>query len=134
MHRFVPRGIRLRLVMAISAATMATVAGSFFVLHEATSASLRSRIDRELNEQYAEFQQRVLAKPNLGNPASLRVASDRFVAGQRYHPEARIFLKTLAERHPNVTAAVDPDDFAWGGNPIFRSLSTLPLKLGDRVN
>jgi two-component system, OmpR family, sensor kinase len=92
MPRFVPRGIRLRLVLAISAVTMAAVAGSFFVLHETTSASLRSRIDRELNEQYAEFQQRALANGAVRDPATLRAAADRFVAGQRYHPEARIFL------------------------------------------
>src|SRR5436190_14355397 len=92
MRRWIPRGIRLRLVLAISAVTMAAVAGSFFVLHETTSASLRSRIDRELNEQYAEFQQRTLSNRDVRDPTTLRAASDRFVAGQRYHPEARIFL------------------------------------------
>ena len=92
MRRWVPRGIRLRLVLAISAVSMAAVAASFFALHETTAANLRSRIDRELNEQYAEFQQHVLAGGRVTDPASLRAAGDRFVAGQRYHPEARIYL------------------------------------------
>ena len=92
MRRWVPRGIRLRLVLAISAVSVAAVAASFFALHETTAANLRSRIDRELNEQYAEFQQRVLNGGRVSDPASLRAASDRFVAGQRYHPEARIYL------------------------------------------
>jgi two-component system, OmpR family, sensor kinase len=92
MRRWVPRGIRLRLVLAISAVSMAAVAASFFALHETTAANLRSRIDRELNEQYAEFQQRVLAGGRVTDAASLGAAGNRFVAGQRYHPEARIYL------------------------------------------
>lgn len=92
MRKWVPRGIRLRLVLAISAVSVATVAASFFALHETTAANLRSRIDRELTEQYAEFQQRVLSTGRATDPATLRTASERFVAGQRYHPEARIYL------------------------------------------
>jgi two-component system, OmpR family, sensor kinase len=92
MPSWVPRGIRLRLVLAISAVSIAAVAASFFALHETTAANLRSRIDRELNEQYAEFQQHVLSSGKVRNPAELQAASQRFVAGQRYHPEARIYL------------------------------------------
>jgi heavy metal sensor kinase len=92
MRRWVPRGIRLRLALAISAVSMAAVAASFFALHATTAANLRSRIDRELNEQYAEFGQRVLSGGKARDPAALRAASDRFIAGQRYHPEARIYL------------------------------------------
>ena len=65
MRRWVPRGIRLRLVLAISAVSMAAVAGSFFALHETTAANLRSRIDRELNEQYAEFHQREIGRAHV---------------------------------------------------------------------
>ena len=100
MRRLVPRGIRLRLVLAISAVSVAAVAASFFALHETTAANLRSRIDRELNEQYAEFQQRVLSGGKVRDPASLRAASERFVAGQRYHPEARIYLVSPAGTRP----------------------------------
>jgi two-component system OmpR family sensor kinase len=91
MHSLVPRGIRLRLVIAISAVSMAAVAGSFYALHETTAANLRGRIDRELSEQYAEFQQRLPAG-SVRAPAQLRAAGERFVAGQRYHPEARIYV------------------------------------------
>src|SRR5882757_4031358 len=94
MRRWVPRGIRLRLVLAISTVSVAAVAASFFALHETTAANLRSRIDRELNEQYAEFQQRVLSSGRTRDAAKLQSASQRFVAGQRYHPEARIYLIT----------------------------------------
>lgn len=111
MRRWVPRGIRLRLVLAISAVSVATVAASFFALHETTAANLRSRIDRELNEQYAEFQQRVLNRGRVTDPASLRAASDRFVAGQRYHPEARIYLIAPQGLPPvtNQTRIVDEE-------------------------
>lgn len=111
MRRWVPRGIRLRLVLAISAVSVATVAASFFALHETTAANLRSRIDRELNEQYAEFQQRVLNRGRVSDPASLRAASDRFVAGQRYHPEARIYLIAPRGLPPvtNQTRIVDEE-------------------------
>ncbi len=111
MRRWVPRGIRLRLVLAISAVSVAAVAASFFALHETTAANLRSRIDRELNEQYAEFQQRVLNGGRVSDPASLRAASDRFVAGQRYHPEARIYLIAPRGLPPvtNQTRIVDEE-------------------------
>jgi heavy metal sensor kinase len=102
MRRWVPRGIRLRLVLAISAVSIAAVAASFFALHETTAANLRSRIDRELNEQYSEFQQRVLSNAKVHDPATLRAASARFVAAQRYHPEASIYVVT-PEGLPPVT-------------------------------
>jgi signal transduction histidine kinase len=94
MRRLLPRGIRLRLVLAISAASAAAVAASFFALHETTAANLRNRIDRELNEQYTEFQQRVLSNGRVNDPATFHRASERFVSGQRYHPEARIYVIT----------------------------------------
>src|SRR6266550_728090 len=94
MRKWIPRGIRLRLVLAISAVSVAAVIASFFALHETTAANLRSRIDRELNEQYVEFQQHVLSNGRVRGPAALERASERFVAGQRYHPEARIYLIT----------------------------------------
>jgi heavy metal sensor kinase len=94
MRKWVPRGIRLRLVLAISAVSVTAVAASFFALHETTAANLRSRIDRELNEQYVEFQRRVLGNGNVRDPTSLQRATESFVAGQRYHPEARIYLVT----------------------------------------
>src|SRR6266545_770795 len=111
MRRWVPRGIRLRLVLAISAVSVSAVAASFFALHETTAANLRSRIDRELNEQYAEFQQRVLSGDRVSDAASLRAASERFVGGQRYHPESRIFLIAPQGLAPvtNQTRIVDEE-------------------------
>src|SRR3954452_19386524 len=111
MRRWVPRGIRLRLVLAIATVSVAAVAASFFALHATTAANLRSRIDRELNEQYAEFQQRVLASGKVSDPASLRDASQRFVAGQRYHPEARIYVVAPRGGPPvtNQTRIVDEE-------------------------
>ena len=111
MRRWVPRGIRLRLVLAISAVSVAAVAASFFALHATTAANLRSRIDRELNEQYAEFQQHALSGGRVTDPASLRAASDRFVAGQRYHPEARIYVISPQGIAPvtNQTRIVDEE-------------------------
>jgi heavy metal sensor kinase len=94
MRRWVPRGIRLRLVLAISAVSVAAVVASFVALHATMSASLSGRIDRELNDQYAEFQQRVLTNGKVRDPAGLRAASEGFISGQRYHPEARIFAIT----------------------------------------
>ena len=111
MPSWIPRGIRLRLVLAISAVSVAAVAASFFALHETTAANLRSRIDRELNEQYAEFQQRVLSGGKVRDPAGLRAASERFVVGQRYHPEARIYLVSPQGLAPvtNQTRIVDEE-------------------------
>ena len=111
MPSWIPRGIRLRLVLAISAVSIAAVAASFFALHETTAANLRSRIDRELNEQYAEFQQRVLSGGKVRDPAGLRAASERFVAGQRYHPEARIYVVSPQGLVPvtNQTRIVDEE-------------------------
>ena len=111
MPSWIPRGIRLRLVLAISAVSIAAVAASFVALHETTAANLRSRIDRELNEQYAEFQQRVLSGGKVRDPAGLRAASEPFVAGQRYHPEARIYLVSPQGLAPvtNQTGIVDEE-------------------------
>src|SRR3954447_12332397 len=111
MRRWVPRGIRLRLVLAIATGSVGAVGGRFLALHARTAANLRSRIDRELNEQYAEFQQRVLASGRVTDPASLRGASERFVAGQRYHPEARIYVVAPQGGPPvtNQTRIVDEE-------------------------
>src|SRR3954451_6937069 len=111
MRRGVPRGIRLRLGLGISGLSVAAVAASFFALQETPAPNLRSRIDRERNEQYSEFQQRVLASGKVSGPASLRAASERFVTGQRYHPEARIYMVAPQGTPPvtNQTRIVDEE-------------------------
>ena len=102
MRSLIPGGLRLRLVLAICAVTMATVAASFAALHQATSANLRDRIDRELNDQYSEFRQEVLDSGAASDPTALEKASKRFVSSQRYHPEARIFAIAI-DGSPQVT-------------------------------
>ncbi|GAG10604.1 unnamed protein product, partial [marine sediment metagenome] len=102
MRRYVPQGIRLRLVLAISAVSAATVAASFVALHAGTGSDLRARIDDELRTQYAEFQQQVVDKGQAETPDELEQASQRFVRGQRYHPESRIFAIGVAGQ-PEVT-------------------------------
>ena len=79
-------------MLAISAVSIAAVVASFVVVHARTAANLRNRIDHELNDQYAEFQHQVLQSGRVSDPAKLAAASERFVSGQRYHPEARIFV------------------------------------------
>ncbi len=100
MHSLIPRGIRLRLVLAISAVSMATVGASFAALHQATSANLRNRIDRELSDQYSEFRQNVVDSGEASDPAQLEQASRRFIANQRYHPDARIFAIAITGGKP----------------------------------
>jgi heavy metal sensor kinase len=97
-----PRGIRLRLVLAISAVSAATVAASFVALHAGTGSDLRARIDDELRTQYAEFRQQVIDKGEARTPAELERASRQFVVGQRYHPESRIFAIGV-QGQPEVT-------------------------------
>ena len=72
-------------MLAISAVSVAAVAASFFALHETTAANLRSRIDRELNEQYAEFQQRVLSGGKVRDPTSLQ-SGERALRGRSALP------------------------------------------------
>jgi two-component system OmpR family sensor kinase len=91
MRRFVPQGIRLRLVLAISAVSAVAVGASFIALHAGTGSDLRASIDDDLRTEYADFQQHVIDKGDANTPAQLEAASRRFVTGQRYHPESRIF-------------------------------------------
>jgi two-component system OmpR family sensor kinase len=83
-------GLRLRLALSISAVSLAVVAGSFVALRESTAVDLRHRIDRELREQAAEFDQQ--ASAGVRTPAQLRARSERFLRSQRYHAKSRIFL------------------------------------------
>jgi two-component system OmpR family sensor kinase len=102
MRRFVPQGIRLRLVLAISAVSAITVGASFIALHAGTGSDLRAQIDDELRTQYAGFKQQVIDKGEAQTPAQLERASQQFVAGQRYHPESRIFAIGVTGQ-PEVT-------------------------------
>jgi cytochrome P450 len=47
--------------------------------------------------------------------------------------EARIAFATLSQRHPGLELAAPESELRWaGGNPVMRSLSTLPVSLGPR--
>jgi len=94
-------GLRLRLALAISAVSLAIVAGSFVALRESTGADLRDRIDQELEDQWAEFQVAVLGGEAVDRTTLAR-QSQRFVRSQRYHPSSRIFLVQI-EGRPVVT-------------------------------
>lgn len=88
--RLAPRSIRLRLVLVIAGVAAVAILGSFLALHEVTGSDLRERVDDELHQQRAEFDQLVPAGERT-NPATLEEAARGFIAGQRYHPSSRIF-------------------------------------------
>lgn len=90
MPRVVSGSIRLRLVVAISGVAAVAVLASFLALHEVTGADLRGQVDDELREQAVEFDQ-LVPLADRTDPARLEEASRRFVGGQAYHPESRIF-------------------------------------------
>src|SRR5512134_3427152 len=95
MRRLVPRSLRLRLVLAIAGVAAIAVLAGFVALHEATGADLRGRIDDELRQQLAEFNQ-LVPPADRTDAARLEAASRRFVQGQAYHPESRIFAIQVA--------------------------------------
>ena len=84
-------GLRLRLAIAISVVSLAVLGAAFLALRESTGSDLRDRIDRELREQYTEFQDAVLNTP-VRDSRDLERRSKRFIASQSYHPKSRIFL------------------------------------------
>ena len=94
IERLLPGGLRGRLILAISAITLAILGGSFIALHERTGSDLQDRLDQDLREQYAEFEQQAL-RSDVTDPAELQRASKHFIASQRYHPDSRIFLISI---------------------------------------
>ncbi len=91
MLRRLPGGLRLRLVLAISAVSALIVGVTFIALHAGTGSDLRARIDRDLRDQYTEFTQQVVATGQAASPDSLETASREYVDSQRYHAASRIF-------------------------------------------
>ena len=84
-----PRGIRARLVLAITLVAAATLAISFFVLHQRTGSDLESRIDEQLAGDLQEFENSPAASSRTEGQLARR--SRAFVNGQAYHPDSRIF-------------------------------------------
>jgi hypothetical protein len=92
--------MRARLAAAISIVTIAALAGSFFAAHQRQGSDLQGRIDSNLEEQFVEFRQQ--AMPGVTDQQELARKARSFIAGQRYHPESRIFLIEVAGG-PDVT-------------------------------
>jgi signal transduction histidine kinase len=89
-------GLRLRLVVVISAVSVAVLAASFYALRESTGNALQDRIDGELREQWSEFVTAVGPGTRAVDEATLERRARRFLASQRYHPRSRIFAIQLA--------------------------------------
>jgi two-component system OmpR family sensor kinase len=82
-------GLRGRLVAAIVAVAVIVLAGTFFALHQGTGADVRARIDDQLASDLAEF--RASPAGRARTPAALERDGTRFISGQGYHSESRVF-------------------------------------------
>jgi two-component system, OmpR family, sensor kinase len=106
IRRFRLSSLRTQLGIAIAAVAALTLAITFVAVYRATRADLRNRMDRDLAAQVAEW--RVQTSPSdLRSPAALQRAARRFIVGQRYHPESRIFVVSVAggatvSNHPGI--------------------------------
>jgi two-component system OmpR family sensor kinase len=96
-----PRGIRARLVLAITLVAAATLAISFFVLHQRTGSDLESRIDEQLAGDLQEFENSPAATSRTEGQLARR--SHAFVNGQAYHPDSRIFAIEIGNGSRVVT-------------------------------
>ena len=98
-----PGGLRTRLAATIVLLIVVLGGVSFLAVDRATRSELESRIDEELEEQYAEFEQQVDDR-DLSPPAALERAATEFIDSQRYHAESRIFLIEVAGGDRQVTS------------------------------
>jgi signal transduction histidine kinase len=96
-----PRGIRARLVLAITLVAAIALASSFFFLHERTGSDLESRIDDQLAGDLHEFESSPAARSRT--EAQLARRSRDFVNGQAYHPDSRIFAVEIGDGPRVVT-------------------------------
>jgi signal transduction histidine kinase len=89
------------LAAAIVLVAVAVLGASFYVLHQRTGANIERRIDDGLRADHAEF----VASPagQASTPAELRGDSRRFVRGQGYHPDSRIFAIEIGDGPQVVT-------------------------------
>ncbi len=90
MRRLLPSGLRGRLVAAILLVAVVVLTGSFFALHQATGAEIRSGIDDRLRADLNEFQASPAGRSRT--PGELERRGRAFIAGQGYHPDSRIFV------------------------------------------
>ena len=96
-----PHGIRGRLVVAITVVAAATLAISFFVVHQRTGSDLESRIDEQLAGDLQEFESSPAASARTEGQLVRR--SRAFVNGQAYHPDSRIFAIEIGNGPKVVT-------------------------------
>ena len=101
-----PGGLRTRLALTISLLMLGLVGVTFVAVDRAARADLEGRVDDELNEQWAEFEQ-ALSDVDTADRSALERAARSFVASQRYHAESRIFVievdgGALVTSHPEI--------------------------------
>lgn len=95
-------GLRGRLVAAILIVAVAVLAASFFALHAVTGADLRGQIDDQLRADLSEFEQSQAGQSQT--EAELLRESRKYVAGQGYHADSRIFAIAIGpDGQPLVT-------------------------------
>jgi two-component system OmpR family sensor kinase len=116
-----PRGIRARLVLAITLVAAGVLAVSFYVLHQRTGSDLESRIDDQLAGDLHEFESSPAARS--GTPAELAHRSRQFVNGQAYHPDSRIFAieigngpRVVTNSEELIEAELGESEGGEGGN------------------
>ena len=95
VRRFRLFGLRTQLGIAIAAVAALTLAVTFVAVYRATRADLRNGIDHELAAEVGDWRQ-LTSPSDFRNAASVEAAARRFIAGQRYHPESRIFVVAVS--------------------------------------
>ena len=104
-----PRGLRGRLAAAIVLVVVAVLGVSFFILHERTGSDLESRIDDQLEADLEEFERSAAAQAS--SPAELQTLARRFVNGQAYHADSRIFVIEIEGSRAVVTNSEELVEF-----------------------
>jgi signal transduction histidine kinase len=121
-RRLLPRGLRAQLTLAIALITALAVGLSFVAVYRGTGARLRDRIDAELTTQAAEWDG-LRASADLSTPAGVTRLAQRFLAAQRYHPAARVFIIDVAggapvTTEPDVLDELEHEHHEGDGEPV----------------
>ena len=121
-------GLRSRLVAAILLLAAAVLAGSFVALHARTGAELNQRIDEGLQDDLHEFSTSPAAASETTTQLATRAR--RFVDGQGYHADSRIFAievpgrgvvtneRGLIEHQFSEPEPPDPGEADETGSPV----------------
>jgi heavy metal sensor kinase len=126
-HLF-PRGLRGRLIVAISVITALLLGLTFVGLERGTEADLQGHIDDSLRQDYTEFEESTSGQ--VGSPAALERSAKRFIRSQGYHPASRIFVTEVAGRrevtnqggvvrHEVERERGEPNDHGQEGRPTL---------------